>query len=95
MNVNVSFESQKGLMHVREGSCDENAITGTLPVPANLVSKRPFPGTGVATVPGPGTIRTMVGLFQYLLSNVQVLNTYCVTATISEEKNREHDRATC
>lgn len=95
MNANVSFETQKGLMDLGEGSCHENAIMGTLSVPANLVSEGPFPGTGVATVSGLRTTRTMVGLFQYLLNNVQVLNTHCVTATISEEKNREYDRGTC
>jgi hypothetical protein len=40
---------------------------GTLPVPADLVSKGPFPRTGVATVPEPGTTRTVVGLFSVSL----------------------------
>lgn len=66
--MNVSFEMQKGLVDSGEGSCPEDAIMGTLPIPANLVSG-PFLGTGVAIVPGPVTTRTMMVLFQYLLNN--------------------------
>lgn len=74
--VNVSFEMQKGLVDLGEGSCPEDAIIGISPIPANLISG-PFLGTGVAIVPGPVTTRTMMVLFQYLLNNCK-----CWTPTV-------------